>query len=726
MIGYTKYKLSVSGDDYYQALLDTASRTKYPHITNPCVTKDTWILTDCGPKLVNELIGKKFVAIINNEKYSSDEKGFWSTGIKKVYEITTDRGYKIKLTDNHKLLKELKRRPKFGGSGNGYNFDREYVEVKDLNIGDKLVLHNHRGNSWNGEGSFVEGWLLGQIVGDGGYNPDKYPTYLRFWGLDRESLAQYAIDICKEIFSDLRSDFDLRSDSVNSTIDVATNKLDRICNNLIEPHSKNFLPKLEQMSSKFIRGFIRGFSDADGTVSFNSLKGSSIRLAQSDLSKLETVQRMLARLGIISTIFKFRRNEREVLLPNGKGGLSLYNTKAQHELVISKNNIEIFENLIGFADLEKEEKLSLIIESRNKKTYQESFLTKIESIELVSEEEVYDCTINEVHCFDANGFVSHNCGEITLHVKGGYCLIGDMVPYFCEGRQDVIKVGKAAVRFLMRTNLMDCLYKNETKRTMRIGVGLTGIHEFAWEEFGYGFRDLINEEVSQDFWDFIAEVREACEYEAERYALELGVNVPHTVTTIKPSGSVSKLYALTEGAHLPAMRYYLRWVQLQNNDPNLSMYKEKGYPWFESKMYPNVSVVGFPTMPLISKLGMGDKLVTANEATPEEQYQWLRLLEKYWLGEGNNQISYTLKFDPNKVPYEEYKQMILNHQGDIRCCAVLPTKDPAEVKSRYEYLPEEEVSEDRFMEIINNINDPEMVQALDLSTLLCAGGACPL
>ena len=174
------------------------------------------------------------------------------------------------------------------------------------------------------------------------------------------------------------------------------------------------------------------------------------------------------------------------------------------------------------------------------------------------------------------------------------------------------------------------------------------------------------------------------------------------------------------------MRYYLRWVQLQNNDPNLSMYKEKGYPWFESKMYPNVSVVGFPTMPLISKLGMGDKLVTANEATPEEQYQWLRLLEKYWLGEGNNQISYTLKFDPNKVPYEEYKQMILNHQGDIRCCAVLPTKDPAEVKSRYEYLPEEEVSEDRFMEIINNINDPEMVQALDLSTLLCAGGACPL
>ena len=122
MIGYTKYKLSVSGDDYYQALLDTAARTTYPHITNPCITKDTWILTDCGPKLVGELIGEKFTAIINNEKYNSDEKGFWSTGIKKVYEVITDRGFKLKLTDNHKLLKELKRRPKFGGSGNGYNW----------------------------------------------------------------------------------------------------------------------------------------------------------------------------------------------------------------------------------------------------------------------------------------------------------------------------------------------------------------------------------------------------------------------------------------------------------------------------------------------------------------------------------------------------------------------------------------------------------------------------
>jgi hypothetical protein len=43
--------------------------------------------------------------------------------------------------------------------------------------------------------------------------------------------------------------------------------------------------------------------------------------------------------------------------------------------------------------------------------------------------------------------------------------------------------------------------------------------------------------------------------------------------------------------------------------------------------YAGTTIVGFPTVPEICKLGMGDKLVTAAEATPEEQYEYLRLLE---------------------------------------------------------------------------------------------------
>ncbi len=318
------------------------------------------------------------------------------------------------------------------------------------------------------------------------------------------------------------------------------------------------------------------------------------------------------------------------------------------------------------------------------------------------------------------------CGEITLHNKGAYCIISDIVPYFCKSLDRVKEIAALTARFLIRVNLMDSLYYAETKRTNRIGVGITGIHEFAWKEFGYGFKDLVDEEKSKDFWKFIEELRIHTEEAAKDYALEIGVNIPHTVTTIKPSGSVSKLFALTEGAHLPAMRYYLRWVQMQNNDPLLDEYRQKGYPVHEVHSYPNVSRVGFPTLPLISTLGMNDKLVTAAEATPEDQYKYLMLLEKYWLGETNNQVSYTLKIDVDKVSFEDYKDTVFNYQSKIRCCSVMPTQSQEKLKTVYEYLPEEEVSEAEFIAIVSNITDEEMKQEIDITTLLCSSGSCPL
>ena len=56
---------------------------------------------------------------------------------------------------------------------------------------------------------------------------------------------------------------------------------------------------------------------------------------------------------------------------------------------------------------------------------------------------------------------------------------------------------------------------------------------------------------------------EAAKQEGDAYADELGRVRPTTVTTVKPAGTTSKLFGLTEGAHLPARRQYLRWVQFK-------------------------------------------------------------------------------------------------------------------------------------------------------------------
>ena len=71
---------------------------------------------------------------------------------------------------------------------------------------------------------------------------------------------------------------------------------------------------------------------------------------------------------------------------------------------------------------------------------------------------------------------------------------------------------------LIRVNLMDSVYKREVTRTNRIGVGMTGVHEFAWKFFGYGFRDLIDESKSKDFWMTLSRFKRAVQDEARKYA----------------------------------------------------------------------------------------------------------------------------------------------------------------------------------------------------------------
>lgn len=329
--------------------------------------------------------------------------------------------------------------------------------------------------------------------------------------------------------------------------------------------------------------------------------------------------------------------------------------------------------------------------------------------------------------------IPNPCGEISLNMLGGYCVIADVVPYYAPTVDDAEEAFRAVTRALMRVNTMDSLYRREVTRTNRIGVGMTGIHEFAWNQFGLTFRDLIDESKSQDFWNTISRFKRAVVDEATSYAKKLGAVVPHTNTTIKPSGTISKLFALTEGAHLPSMREYIRWVQYRSDDPQVKKYKDKGYPTKELKSYAGTTVVGFPTQPLICRLGMGDRLVTAAEATPEEQYKWLMLLEKYWivgvdeqgvpLPDTGNQVSYTLKYDPKKVSYKEFSHMVRQYQGLVKCCSVMPQQD----STAYEYQPEQPVTISEFMRVLNEIEkDENILEDIDYEHLKCESGACPI
>lgn len=327
--------------------------------------------------------------------------------------------------------------------------------------------------------------------------------------------------------------------------------------------------------------------------------------------------------------------------------------------------------------------------------------------------------------------ITNPCGEIELFICSGFCVIGDCAPYFAKDLNDAEDAFRTMTRALIRVNSMDSIYSEEVRRTNRIGVGITGIHEYAWKFFGYGFYDLIDEKKSRDFWMSLSRFKRAVRNEAVVYSKKLGINTPMTDTTIKPAGTTSKLHSLTEGWHLPAMEAYLRWVQFNTDSPLVKKYRESGYPILELKTYQNTVVVGFPTKPLLTTLGIGDKLVTATQATPEEQYQWIKLGEKYWIrgvdesgvpltNDTGNQISYTLKYDPTQVSFDEFKRTVKEWQPLIKCCSVMPTEDT----SSYEYLPEESITKAKYEEISARIRDA-MPEDVDRVHVDCASGACP-
>jgi hypothetical protein len=168
------------------------------------------------------------------------------------------------------------------------------------------------------------------------------------------------------------------------------------------------------------------------------------------------------------------------------------------------------------------------------------------------------------------------------------------------------------------------------------------------------------------------------------------------------------------------MPYYLRWVQKRSDDPLVEKYRSRGYPTRELQTYKGMAIVGFPTKPAITDLIPEDQLVTAGEATMDEQFQWLKLLEEHWLGpDRGNQISYTLKYDPEKVSYEEFREKMLR-VAEIRCVSVMPQI----TDTAYEYQPEEPITKERYEELMAGIN--QTTEDIGREHVECGAGGCPV
>ncbi|MBI2593251.1 hypothetical protein HYW44_01235, partial [Candidatus Daviesbacteria bacterium] len=382
--------------------------------TNPCTIGQTWVHTNEGAKQVKDLIGKPFVARVNGQNHLSGPEGFFKTGTKDVLKLETVEGYSLKLTDNH-LVKRL--------SSEGAT---EWIEAGKLQEGDQILLNNHRQNiEWKGEYTYKEGYLMGLLVGDGTLKSDK--AVLSVWDtVVKNDSAMYFADGPRDVMANAegyamsmphRSDFAGWMVVPNrNEYRMALSYVKTLAHKLgMMPGNKTITDEIEKTSSDFYKGFLRGFFDADGSVQQGINGHLNVRLAQSNLICLQAVQRMLLRLGIVSKIYLNRRKAGLKLLPDGRGGKKEYPVKAQHELDISRNNLDVFNEVIGFSNSDKAKLLNSLLKSHNKRgRYSEKFTARVKSLNFEANEDVYDVQIPGINYFDANGIIAHNCGEQPL------------------------------------------------------------------------------------------------------------------------------------------------------------------------------------------------------------------------------------------------------------------------------------------------------------------------
>ncbi len=460
--------------------------------TNPCVPADTWVHTADGPRQVNELIGIPFSARVNAQSHASGVEGFFKTGTKPVVRLQTTEGYQLRLTSDHRV----RRVTRFSR----YATETEWCEAGRLQTGDRILLNDHRqACEWQGDYTHSQGYLMGLLVGDGTLKSDK--AVLSVWkpaavanGVDAqvsngvEALMAEALKAAQSLPH--RSDFNgWHEVAGRGDYRLSTAALKELAEELgMQPGNKAITPVMERASSDFARGFLRGMFDADGSVQGNQHKGVSVRLAQSDLPRLEAIQRMLLRLGIVSQLYKNRRSAGMQALPDGKGGAQAYAIKAQHELVISGENLEQFNAVVGFSDTDKAARLENALAAYKRNLNRERFVARLETVTADGIEDVYDVQVPGINTFDANGLHAHNCGEQPLPPYGS-CLLGSVNltkfvrdPFTEQARFDWEEFHRVVAVFTrMLDNVVEinglplAEQRDEIMRKRRHGMGFLGL-----------------------------------------------------------------------------------------------------------------------------------------------------------------------------------------------------------------------------------------------------------
>jgi ribonucleoside-triphosphate reductase len=206
---------------------------------------------------------------------------------------------------------------------------------------------------------------------------------------------------------------------------------------------------------------------------------------------------------------------------------------------------------------------------------------------------------------------------------------------------------------------------------------------------------------------------------------ELGLPRPKNVTTIKPSGTLSKVMDTTEGVHKPLGKYIFNNVNFGKHDPLIPLCRAAGYKVVDNPTDPEAVLITFPVkwedVPFDKVNGMDVNIETA-----VAQLERYKMLMTNWCQQN---VSATISYSADEVPaiidwlYENWDIYV----GVSFLFRADPTKTAEDLG--YKYLPQAVVTREVYEEYASGLQPIELDKANDIDAELedeCAGGACPI
>jgi adenosylcobalamin-dependent ribonucleoside-triphosphate reductase len=226
-----------------------------------------------------------------------------------------------------------------------------------------------------------------------------------------------------------------------------------------------------------------------------------------------------------------------------------------------------------------------------------------------------------------------------------------------------------------------------------------------------------------------AELERTATSGAYSMADELGLPRPKNVTTIKPSGTLSKVMDTTEGVHKPLGRYIFNNVNFGRHDPLVPLCRAAGYRVFDNPSDPEAVLITFPVkwddVPFDKVVVKGVEM-EVNLESAIKQLERYKMLMTTWCQQN---VSATISYSPDEVP--AIIDWLLDNWDCYVGVSFLFRADPTKTAKDlgYLYLPQEVVTKQAYEEYVAMLQPIELNKANDIDAPLeddCVGGVCPI